>query len=54
MQGGWQREGAGWDLAQALGLGGIRKEKREVERYLISWATNLQPPQPSAPSSVVP
>lgn len=24
--------------------GGKRKERREVERYLISWDTHLQPP----------
>lgn len=35
-------------------LGGKRKEKREVERYMISWATYLQPPEPLAPSSLVP
>lgn len=35
-------------------LGGKRKKKREVERYMISCATYLQPPEPLAPSFLVP
>lgn len=40
----WRRPGVG---------GEERKEKRKVEKYLISWATNLQPAQPLALSSLV-